>query len=212
LPFADAEVIQGTTNTPDLAEAAFAADVGEIQGPLAIPRGWMVWQLAEIKPAGIPPFEDVRAEVEQNLRRDLALDRAAERAVVVAERLRAGEDSAVLAEELGTSVVEAPEHRRGMPVGGLGVVPELDAEVFASSAGDVAGPIRAGSRGVLVARVKELQLVDQVDLESQFESIRSRLMAERASQLLRATLNERRRETVVTVNDELMQRFAPQSS
>jgi hypothetical protein len=37
-------------------------------------------------------------------------------------------------------------------------------------------------------------------------------MADRAGQLMRSILNERRRDTVVTVDDELLQRFAPASS
>ena len=37
-------------------------------------------------------------------------------------------------------------------------------------------------------------------------------MAERAGQLMRSILNERRRDTGVTVDNELLQRFAPTSS
>jgi hypothetical protein len=37
-------------------------------------------------------------------------------------------------------------------------------------------------------------------------------MADRAAQLMRSILNERRRDTVVTVDSDLLQRFAPSSS
>jgi hypothetical protein len=37
-------------------------------------------------------------------------------------------------------------------------------------------------------------------------------MAERGSQLLRSIIEERRRNTTVTVDNDLMQRFAPQRS
>ena len=38
-----------------------------------------------------------------------------------------------------------------------------------------------------------------------------RLAAERAERLLRSMVNSRRRDTVVTVDNELIERFAPQS-
>jgi hypothetical protein len=44
------------------------------------------------------------------------------------------------------------------------------------------------------------------------DNLRARLMADRASQLMRSILNERRRDTVVTVDNELLQRFAPANS
>ena len=75
-PFATGEPIPGASEGTALADEVFAADEGEIRGPLAVPRGWIVWQLREIRPAGVPPFEDVRTEVEQTLRRERALEMA----------------------------------------------------------------------------------------------------------------------------------------
>jgi outer membrane lipoprotein SlyB len=110
-------------------------------------------------------------------------------------------------------VTEARDHRRGQVVGTLGVVPDLDAAVFAAGEGEVLGPIEAGiGGGVVVAKVVSLSLVDPAELARSRDDLRARLMAERAGQLLRSILNERRRDTVVTVNEELLQRFAPTRS
>jgi hypothetical protein len=54
--------------------------------------------------------------------------------------------------------------------------------------------------------------VDPVELASSRDDLRARLMTERGAQLMRSILNERRRDTVVTVDDELLQRFAPTRS
>jgi gamma-glutamyltranspeptidase len=92
-------------------------------------------------------------------------------------------------------------------------MPGVDAAVFAASEGEVLGPITAGiGGGVVVVKVESLTLVDAAELAQSRDDLRARLMAERASQLLRSILNERRRDTVVTVNEELLQRFAPTSS
>lgn len=207
-PFSAGDAIAGASSGPELADKAFAVSLGDIEGPLAVPRGWIVWQLAEIRPAGIPPFEEVRTEVEQKLRRQRAVDLATAQGRLLADRWRESDDASSLAAEFGSTVTAARDHRRGQVVGALGVMPDLDATVFAASEGAVLGPIEAGiGGGVVVAKVESLSLVDPVELERSREDLRARLMAERAGQLLRSILNERRRDTVVTVDEELLQRF-----
>ena len=210
--FAVDEPIAGVSNDGELAAQAFDLEIGETRGPVAVPRGWVVWQLADILPEGIPPLEDVRDQVEQALRRDRALELAAEKGQLVAARWREGEDAEALAAEYGSTVTEARDYRRGSGVGSLGVIPELDRAVFSTMPGQVLEPVSAGSRGVLVTRVETLQLADPIELENQIEEIRTRMMADRAGQLMRSILNERRRDTTVTVDNELLQRFAPTNS
>jgi peptidyl-prolyl cis-trans isomerase D len=212
-PFAAGEAIAGVSDGPTLANEAFSAAVGNIRGPVAVPRGWIVWQLADIRPEGIPPFEDVRNEVEQKLRRERAVALAAEQGRQLADRWRRGEDGSTLAAEFQSTVTEARTHRRGQVVGALGVMPGLDSAVFAGSEGEVIGPIATGlAGGVVLAKVRSLDLADPAELARERDDLRARLMADRAAQLLRSILNERRRHTVVTVDNDLLQRFAPTSS
>jgi parvulin-like peptidyl-prolyl isomerase len=210
--FGAGEPIPGASNDGELAAQAFDLEISEIRGPVAVPRGWIVWQLADILPEGVPPFDDVRDQVEQALRRDRAIELAVEKGRELAARWREGEAAEALAAEYGSAVTEARDHRRGSGVGSLGVVPELDRAVFSTMPGQVLEPVPAGSRGVLVTRVETVQLADAVELENQIEQVRSRMMADRAGQLMRSILNERRRETTVTVDNELLQRFAPTNS
>jgi peptidyl-prolyl cis-trans isomerase D len=212
LPFNAGVAIPGASEGVELAGEAFAAAVGDIHGPVAAPRGWIVWQLEEIRPAGIPPFDDVRTEVEQTLRRERALALTLDEGRQLAERWRLGEDGAILAAEIGSAVTEARDHHRGGPVGTLGVIPALDHEVFSAGEGEVLDPIDAGGRGIVVVRVQKLDLVDRAELDDLLEDIRARLTADRAGQLMRSIINERRRDTVVTIDTELLQRFAPTSS
>jgi peptidyl-prolyl cis-trans isomerase D len=212
-PFSTGQAIAGASDGPELADAAFAASAGDIAGPVAVPRGWIVWQLAEVRPEGVPPFEDVRTQVEQNLRRERAVEMATEQGRQLAERWRAGEDAATLAAEYGSSVTEARQHRRGQVIGTLGVMPGLENAVFTASEGGVVGPLTAGrAGGVVVGKVIALDLVLPVELASSRDDLRARLMTERGAQLMRSILNERRRDTVVTVDQELLQRFAPTRS
>jgi peptidyl-prolyl cis-trans isomerase D len=209
--FSSGETIPGTGGGSELADEAFDAKVGKIGGPRAIPRGWMVWQLSQIQAAGLPPFEDVRPEVEQRMRQERALEAALARGAELAERWRAGGDAGALAEEYGGTHSSSEDHRWGGAVGGIGGAAALDEAVFAAAEGAVVGPVNLGTRGVVVARVQRLQSMNPEELADQRDSIRSSLIDERAQQLMQSMLNERRRDTVVTVNNDLMERFAPSS-
>ncbi len=208
-PFGAGEVIPGTGGGTELSTEAFAASEGEIGGPQAIPRGWIVWQLSEVQLAGVPPFEEIRPAVEQEVHKLEALALARQAADQIAERWRSGDSGEALAGEYGTTVIAAADHRRGSAFGAIGPAPAVDLAVFGSGAGEVVGPVSIGDRGVVVARVNELSLVDQAELEQQFPEVRARLSAERAQQLLRSKINQRRRDTVVEVDNQLMERFAP---
>lgn len=209
--FAQGEFVPGLGEAEGLSETLFGASVGDSGGPLAIPRGWVVWQLKEVHPEGVPALDDVRSEVEQRVRRTLALDKAAEMAQSFADRWSEGADGSDLAQELETTVIEARDHRRGTALTGLGVAPAIETAVFSAAQDDVVGPIVVRDQAVVVARVIDLRLLDPAEVEAQREQMRSRLMAERATQVLGAIVNERRREAVVVVNQELMERFAPRS-
>ncbi len=198
---------------PNWPTEAFASEIGVIHGPYPVPRGWIVWQLDTIRPAGVAPFEDVRAQVEQALRRERAVELAVAEARVFADRWRAGEDGATLAEEarhLG--------HRSTRPSPrGAGGHPRLSSRrstrrCFPLPPARSWIPVDAGAGGVVVAKVISVDLADESELADQREDLRARLMADRAGQLMRSILNERRKDTVVTVDNELLQRFAPTRS
>jgi len=209
--FGREDAVPGTGGGPELAAEAFAADIGDIGEPRAIPRGWMVWQLSQIMPAGVPDLEEVRAQVEQELRRERALELTTASAADLAERWRAGEAIDALVEEYGGTSTEVRDHRRGAAIGSIGGALALDDLVFAASVGTVVGPVQLGSRGVAVARVERVQAMDTAEFEQERDGIRTQLQVQRAQFLLQSILEERRRDTVVTVNDELLGRFAPVS-
>lgn len=208
-PFRSDGVIPGTGNDPELVSEAFAAELDAIGGPRATPRGWIVWQLKEIRLEGVPPFEDVQGAVEQELKRREALAIAGRKAADLATLWRAGEATAdEMAEQFDGNVVPVSDHRRGTAMGALGVAPAVDQAVFAAAEGSVVGPVELGDRGVVVARVERLTKVDRDQFELEKNSVRDRLMRERANRLLTSIINERRRDLVVTVNNELMARFS----
>ena len=71
------------------------------------------------------------------------------------------------------------------------------------------GPVEVPGRGVVVAKVTGLDRVEASELAANLAVTRDRMRAERGRDLLQSIVNERRREEVVTVNQQLVDRFAP---
>lgn len=199
--------VPGTGEGPEFTTEVFAAELGAVDGPRAIPRGWMVWQIKEIRPEGVAPFEDVQLQVEQNLRHDRALELADQKAAELARLWLEGGDAESLAEQFNGTVSQAHDHRWGAPVGTIGSAVGLDEAVFAGAEGSIIGPIRVSDRGTAVARIETLRLIGPEEMVNEKDAVRARLLAERAQLLLVAMLNERRRDTVITADDEFRMAF-----
>ena len=145
--FESGQAIPGTGGGAELSEEAFDVEVGHVGGPMPIPRGWIVWQLADVQPEGVPSFEEVRPAVEQEVRQLKASGLAVGVGTRLAERWREGGDPEQLAEEFGTAVVEVPGYRRGAAVGTIGPTPAVDAKVFAADVGESWGRSNSGTAG-----------------------------------------------------------------
>jgi peptidyl-prolyl cis-trans isomerase D len=212
-PVSKDESVPGLGDDAGLTAAIFEAKPGEIGAPRATSRGWIVWQLKDVKPAGVPPLDEVRAQVAQMLTRRRAVQKAMEKASSLAAEWRSGADPDTLAAEVGATVVKARDHHQATAVpGGIGSAAGLDEAVFAAADNEVVGPVELPERGAVIAKVERVVRVEPAQLASEKDVVRTQLVNEKASQLLRSILNERRRDTVVAVNSELIERFAPQGS
>ncbi len=212
-PVSKTESVPGLGDDSGLTAALFAAKPGDIGAPRATSRGWIVWQLKDVQPAGVPPLDEVRTQVAQMLTRRRAVEKAMEKATSLAAEWRSGANADTLAAEVGSTVVKARDHHRATAVpGGIGTAADLDEAVFAAADNEVVGPVELLERGAVIAKVERVVRVEPSQLASEKEVVRTQLVNEKASQLLRSILNERRRDTVVAVNSELIDRFAPQGS
>jgi len=206
------EVIPGVGEDEALAADVFSAEPGKINEPRQMVRGWMVWELAEVQEAGVPPLEEIRDRVTVRTRHEAAVERAEERGRELATQWRAGTEAELLAEELGTSVVAIRDHGRGSAFAGIGVSSPLDDAIFTATEGAVIGPVHAGDRGVVVGRISRLVKLTPGAVAAEVESTHERLVGEQVERLLGSIIGERQRETVITVDSELVERFAPRSA
>ena len=211
-PFAQGQAIPGIGDNPELVKAAFAAKVGDVGDTVPISRGWIVWQLKEILPAGVPPLEKIRDRVAALVVREKAAAAATARAAEIAKAWRDGADPQRLAKDVHGSVIPVRAHKRATPLPGLGISAELDQAVFSGDMGDVVGPVPVGDRNVVIARLTSVTRLTPAEVAAGSVAVRTRLESERANAILGSILNERRRNTVVAVDNEVIQRFAPKGN
>ncbi len=209
-PFGEKDVIPGVGQNPELSKAAFAAKVGDTGGPVPISRGWLIWQLKEIHPEGVPPLEKIKDKVAGLVVKEKALAMAREKAAELAEAWKTGKDVEALTKKMGVAVTPVRSHKRGQPIPGVGSSVELTEAVFGASAGDVVGPVTVPGRGAAVAKVVAVTVLSPEELRAAMAPVRKSLEDQRVNNLISSILEERRRNTVITVDQQLIDRFAPQ--
>jgi peptidyl-prolyl cis-trans isomerase D len=182
------EPILGLGPVPALMSVAFQLAEGEVEGPISIPQGYAFITVTGIQEPYIPPLEDVRDEVQDDVIQRKAQLAAQDKAAETAASLRDADDFAGAA-EAAELVVETTELiTRGSRVAGLGVSPELDAVAFSLASGETSDPVQVGSTMAIV-HVMERQEVTDVELAAARETFRDELLSQRRNRFFGAYMS-----------------------
>ncbi|GGE59871.1 peptidylprolyl isomerase [Streptosporangium jomthongense] len=167
-------------------EALFALEEGEVSGPVKTSFGVHLIRLDDVRRSEVPPL----AEIEQQLRNELARERAQEKYAEVraelADSAYAADDLAGPAEELGLEVREATGVTRNggqAPFDHPGLVRQLFSEDVLEG-GYNTELIDVGDNVSVVARVREYREAQQLALEEVQDDIRKSLRARKTRELL----------------------------
>ncbi len=178
-----------------VADAAFALDQGGVSAPIAGRFGPVLVRVTQIQPESVRPFEEVAAEIRQELAQERAKGQI-ERIHDEIEDLRAGaKPLADIAKEKGLTLIQVPAveagglDKAGNPVN----LPEKDAVVKAAFASDIGvdnEPLRTATgyvwydvTGIEASREKTLDEVrDQVAAQWREDQVAQRL-SEKANEL-----------------------------
>ena len=141
------------------ADALFGMHVGEIKGPVKTQFGYHIIRLDEIQPGKSKSFEEARADLEAQLRRDRATDRFGE----VQEQLQAkmaepGADLASLAQQYNLMTGDVARFVKGAGGPPVGAAPALQELLFADpplAVGRLGGPVLLGDDRLVIVKVLE---------------------------------------------------------
>jgi peptidyl-prolyl cis-trans isomerase D len=198
--FTKTDAIPGIGNNPAFSGWAFAAKQGDIGDIIATQRGPMIPFLSNIRPAGVSPFDEVRAKVENDARMEKARQLAQQ---ALAKALPAPTVDAV-GSKLGLATMETTVNRQGYITGFTGDTSALVNAAMAAPAGEVKGPVMT-TDGAVLFQVTEQKKADAASI-AQNRSQYQDTLRQQESRNLRAVLLQRlRKSSTIDINKKLVE-------
>ena len=182
---APGEPILGLGLAREVSDRAFRMEPGEVAGPIPSPSGPAFVTVVATQDPYIPPLDEVRDDVREDVIRKKALTMAQERAAEAAQALREAGDFVAAAQEADYAVGSSDLVARGAALPQVGVSAAVEAVAFAMDPGAVSEPIEAGN-AVAVVRLVEREEASAEDLDTQREQLRDQLVATRQGQFFSA--------------------------
>ena len=127
---------------PEFDKAAFSMKVGEISDLVKSQFGYHIIKVTDKKPATTKSLDEVRAQIEDQIKWDRAQTEAQRIADDVAKSLKKPADFDTVAKARGLTVGDSPLFSKDEPIAGLGMAPAVAERAFEMKEGEVSEPIR----------------------------------------------------------------------
>jgi peptidyl-prolyl cis-trans isomerase D len=141
---------------PEFEEAAFTAPPGLMPDLVKTGYGFHIIKVVDKKAGSVRTFDEVKAQIREQLVGEKAQRLADSRAEEVAKEIKAPADLDKVAKARGWKVEETGFFAVDEPILALGAAPQVSAAIFALKEGEVSEPLRVG-RGYAIAALSGRQ-------------------------------------------------------
>ncbi|MEX2488242.1 MAG: SurA N-terminal domain-containing protein [Pseudomonadales bacterium] len=180
------------TYTEPFEEVAYNLDVGELSAPVETEFGYHLIKLLDVEPEEVPSFEDIRDEVEQDLRQARAEELFVNQSSQLAEIAYESPDLGIPAEELGMAIKTTGHVSKDVSEG----IAANDGVMEAAFSPDVlldgnnSDVIEITPNHHVVVRVREHRPSEVKPYEEIAEQVRDKLAREKATLMAEANAKE----------------------
>ncbi len=182
-PFTADGTLPGLQDFKDITSTAFSLSPGEIGPLMTTSNAALVFTLIEKQPSEVPPLDEIRKQVSEDLAKSLAREQAEAAAVKFLKEVEEGKDYTVAAYAGGLEIKQyGPFQRRGA-IEDLGYVPDLNRAVFAlgRERGVVPEPVKYQGR-FLAVRLVSIKYPEKSAFETEKKEYMDRLLAMKQAQ------------------------------
>ncbi|MGO9650324.1 MAG: peptidyl-prolyl cis-trans isomerase [Terriglobales bacterium] len=174
--------LPGIGNAAQLMGAVFNAAEKSPPDELALPQGFVIYELLAIKPPATPSFEDIRARVENEFKESRATALLKQKTQELSDRAKSEHDLKKAAKELGATVKTSDLVLPDGQVPDLGALSGPASVAFTLKAGEISGPIDTNSSGAVLS-VLERQVPSDQDYAAKKDQIRDSLRQNKQQEL-----------------------------
>jgi peptidyl-prolyl cis-trans isomerase D len=175
-------IVKGQT-VPEFEKIAFTAKSKEISDVVTTQYGYHILQILEKEPARVKPFEEAKAALAEELKKQGVNEKTQALADQARAELEKSPGSAAeIAKKLNLELVAVDKARSGEAIPGLGASPEIDNTLAAMKPKDVSQVLSLPANRLVVVVLNEIipqRKADFADVESQ---VRDRLVLQKAQQ------------------------------
>jgi peptidyl-prolyl cis-trans isomerase D len=147
----DLDYFSRGTMDKDFENAAWALKVGQVSGIVKTQFGLHIIKLTDRKPATTRTLDQVRPQIEDQIRYEKAQAEAAKIAEAAAKQIKTPADLDTVAREDNLSVGDSGLFARDEPLAGLGFAPDVASQAFTMQVGQVSGMLQTSQGYAFIA-------------------------------------------------------------
>lgn len=205
-PFQKGAIIPGVGMEPSLNRFAFEGKVGDVSDVVTLQNGYGVFVISAVNDGGFRPFEEVKAAIEGQVRREKQMEKLMAMATTLRQSVGQGEGLQKLTQsnpEL--QVQQTTNFTLGGFIQGVGRDMKFIGAVSGMNPGDISNPVE-GQRGVFIIKLLSKSAFDSTAYTTQRDGLYAQVLGEKRNRFLSEWSENLKKSAEIVDNRDLFYR------